>query len=177
MSRYRRSHVAGGTFFFTLALADRKSSLLVEHIERLRTSYRHVQQSQPFSTIAICVLPDHLHAVWELPEGDADFSSRWQKIKSHFSRGRPAAAQRSQSKQARREKGVWQRRFWEHQIRDESDLQKHVDYIHCNPMKHGLVKRVGDWPYSSFHRLVKAGRLPADWAGTVDDMQGVGEPS
>jgi putative transposase len=175
MSRYRRSLVAGGTFFFTVTLADRHSSLLVEHIERLRSVYMCVQREHPFETVAICVLPDHLHAVWTLPAGDADFSLRWSLIKAGFSRGLAASIRRSASKVVKREKGIWQRRFWEHQIRDELDLQRHVDYIHFNPVKHGHVVRVVDWPYSSFHRNVERGIYPSDWAGGVGDMGCVGE--
>ncbi|MGZ8257332.1 MAG: REP-associated tyrosine transposase [Gallionella sp.] len=164
MSRYRRSLVEGGTFFFTVALADRRSALLVEEIERLRAVYRRVQRDYPFETVAICVLPDHLHALWRLPVDDANFSLRWSLIKSGFSRGLPASVNRSESKIAKREKGIWQRRFWEHQIRDDLDLQRHVDYIHFNPVKHGYVARVVDWPYSSFHRYVVDGICRDDWA-------------
>jgi putative transposase len=176
MSHYRRARVAGGTYFFTVALERRDSALLVEHVEALRAAYRKTAQDKPFTTLAICVLPDHLHTVWQLPEGDADFPLRWAAIKSAFSHGLPPAAERSASKQARREKGLWQRRFWEHQVRDEEDLRRHLDYVHFNPVKHGLVKRVAEWPYSSFHRYVKAGDLDEDWAGAVDDLAGYGEP-
>jgi len=175
MSHYRRSLVPGGTFFFTVPLADRRSHTLVEHIERLRTVYRRVQGQHPFRTVAICVLPDHLHVVWTLPTGDADYPLRWNLIKAGFSRGLPASAERSASKVTRREKGIWQRRYWEHQIRDENDLERHVDYIHANPVRHGLVPCVKDWAYSSFHRYVDSGWLPADWAGTVPDAGGYGE--
>jgi putative transposase len=163
MSRYRRSLLGGGTFFFTVALADRRSALLVEQIERLRASYRRVQGDYPFETVAICVLPDHLHALWRLPVDDANFSLRWSLIKAGFSRGLLASVNRSESKIAKREKGIWQRRFWEHQIRDDLDLQRHVDYIHFNPVKHGYVARVVDWPYSSFHRYVADGIYRDDW--------------
>lgn len=165
MSRYRRSLVAGGTFFFTVTLADRRSSLLVTEIDRLRRAYAATAKHLPFETLAICVLPDHLHALWILPPDDADYPRRWNLIKAAFSRGLPAAETRSQSKRAKRDKGIWQRRYWEHQIRDESDLQRHCDYIHYNPVKHGLVSRVQDWPHSSFHRQVREGRLPLDWGG------------
>ncbi len=164
MSRYRRSLLGGGTFFFTVVLADRHSALLVEQIERLRAVYRRVQGDYPFETVAICVLPDHLHAVWRLPVDDANFSLRWSLIKAGFSRGLSASLNRSQSKITKREKGIWQRRFWEHQIRDDLDLQRHVDYIHYNPVKHGHVTRVVDWPYSSFHRYVADGICRNDWA-------------
>lgn len=175
MSRYRRSLVGGGTFFFTVTLADRRSTLLIEQIERLRAVYARVQRKHPFETVAICVLPDHLHAVWALPTDDADFSLRWSLIKAGFSRGLAASVRRSESKMVKREKGLWQRRFWEHQIRGELDFQRHVDYIHFNPVKHGHVVRVTDWPYSSFHRYVERGIYPLDWAGGVADFGCVGE--
>jgi putative transposase len=165
VSRYRRAKIEGGAFFFTVALADRSSNLLVREIGRLRRAYKVAQDRLPFETIAICILPDHLHALWLLPEGDADFGSRWGIFKSGFSRGLPAAPSRSRSKIAKRERGIWQRRFWEHAIRDDADLERHVDYIHYNPVKHGLVSRAADWPHSSFHRYVERGILPADWGG------------
>jgi putative transposase len=172
MTRYRRHFVAGGTFFFTVALADRRHQTLIEHIDRFRAAYRLVHSRLPFKTIAICVLPDHLHAVWELPPGDSDYSRRWNLIKGGFSRGLPKVMDRSDSKVAKREKGIWQRRFWEHSIRDEIDLERHVQYIHYNPVKHGLVKRVADWPHSSFHRDVERGWLPANWGGGLIDTAG-----
>lgn len=175
MSRYRRSQAQGATFFFTVTLADRRSSMLVTQIERLRAVYASVRRESPFKTIAICVLPDHLHALWQLPVGDADFSSRWNQIKGGFSRALPTGPL-SASKLRKREKGIWQRRFWEHQIRDEADLRKHADYIHFNPVKHGHVARVTDWAHSSFHAYVKAGWLEADWGGTMDDGENRGEP-
>ncbi|MDC7787517.1 transposase [Rhodoplanes sp. TEM] len=172
MSWYRRAKLAGGTFFFTVALADRRSDLRILHIDRLRRIYSSVRERRPFETVAICVLPDHLHAIWSLPETDADFASRWMLIKTGFSRGLPAAATRSTSKVARREKGLWQRRYWEHAIRDGDDLARHVDYIHFNPVKHGHVGRVRDWPYSSFHRYCAKGLLPTDWGGDIADATG-----
>src|SRR5215475_12363937 len=135
MPRYRRAKIEGGVFFFTVTLADRSSDLLVLHIDRLRQVYISVQQRYPFETIAICVLPDHLHAVWSLPEGDSNFPLRWSLIKSGFSRGLAGNARPSASKIAKRDKGIWQRRYWEHAIRDDADLARHVDYIHFNPSK------------------------------------------
>ena len=169
MSRYRRSLTAGGTFFFTVNLADRKSRLLVEEMDRLRRAFELARTRFSFRTIAYCVLPDHLHTVWRLPENDADFGLRWGVIKRAFSRGLPASGARSGSKIAKREKGLWQRRFWEHQIRDDEDLRRHVDYVHFNPVKHGHVKFVADWPHSSFHTYVERRILPADWAGAGVD--------
>jgi putative transposase len=172
MSRYRRATVQGGAFFFTLALADRSSDLLVREIERLRRAYKLTQNRHPFETVAICVLPDHIHALWQLPEGDTDYATRWNLFKSSFSRGLAPAKLRSASKIAKREKGIWQRRYWEHVIRDDKDLERHVDYIHYNPVKHRIVSRVRDWPHSSFHRYVERGVLPADWAGDATDSPG-----
>jgi putative transposase len=169
MPQYRRAN--GSTYFFTVVLADRSSTLLVDEIDRPRKVYRTVCQRRAFETIAICILPDHIHAIWVLPEGDADFSTRWSLIKSGFSRGleeRP----RSPSKIVKREKGIWQRRYWEHAIRDEADLERHVDYIHFNPVKHGHVARVADWPHSSFHRYVGRGELTVDWGGDMREISG-----
>jgi putative transposase len=171
MPQYRRAKVSGFTFFFTVVLADRSSTLLVDQIDRLRKAYRLVGEHRPFETVAICVLPDHIHAIWSLPEGDADFSSRWSLIKSGFSRGLQDKP-RSPSKIVKREKGIWQRRFWEHAIRNDRDLDRHVDYIHFNPVKHGRVTRVVDWPHSSFHRYVERGELPADWGGDMTEILG-----
>ena len=168
MSRYRRSLAAGSTFFFTVNLADRNSRLLVEEIHRLRSAFALARMRRPFLAIAWCVLPDHLHVVWQLPEDDFDFGVRWSLIKRAFSSGLPAAA-RSASKVAKREKGIWQRRFWEHQIRDENDMQRHVDYIHFNPVKHTHAACVADWPHSSFHTYVERAILPKHWAGAGVD--------
>jgi putative transposase len=172
MSRYRRAHVEGGVFFFTVTLADRSSDVLVRHVDRLRRIYASIQKRYPFETVAICVLPDHLHAIWSLPEADTDFPLRWSLIKAGFSRGLPGERQRSTSKISRRERGIWQRRYWEHAIRDDADLERHVDYIHFNPVKHGNVSQVCDWPHSSFHRYVTQGVLPLDWGGHVADTAG-----
>jgi putative transposase len=172
MSRYRRAHIPAGTYFFTITLADRSSDALVRHIEILRRVYRMVQQRRTFATIAICVLPDHLHAIWTLPADDSDFSTRWNLIKAGFSRGLPAQPSRSRSKVIRREKGIWQRRYWEHVIRDDADMSRHVDYIHFNPVKHRLVSRVRDWPHSSFHHRIAGGLLPIDWGGDLGETAG-----
>jgi putative transposase len=171
MPNYRRANAEGGVFFFTVTVADRSSNLLVEEIDRLRRVYRAVQERRPFETIAVCVLPDHIHALSALPENDRDYSTRWSLIKSGFSRGLDAQS-RSQSKVSKREKGIWQRRYWEHAIRDDADLERHVDYIHFNPVKHRHVTRVADWPHSSFHRFVERGLLEADWGGDLKDIEG-----
>jgi putative transposase len=164
MVRYRRNFVAGGTFFFTVTLADRRSTLLVDRIRQLRAAFRHARHERPFAIDAVVILPDHLHAILTLPVEDADFSGRWRRIKGHFS----SALIEAGAELKRHPNGdlaLWQRRFWEHTIRDETDFERHVDYIHFNPVKHGFVTRVRDWPYSSFHRYVRDGILPEDWAG------------
>lgn len=166
MPQYRRSQQKGGTYFFTLTLADRRSTLLTSHIDLFRHAYRRVWHERPFESVAVCVLPDHLHAVWTLPENDGDFSLRWQLVKRYFSCHFNAVESRSESKRRHREKGIWQRRFWEHQIRDDADLTRCVDYVHFNPVKHGYVRYCKDWKYSTFHRYVTSGLLPKDWGGT-----------
>jgi len=165
VTNYRRNHVAGGSYFFTVNLADRQPQLLTDSIELLRAVFRNVRQRHPFTIDSIVVLPDHLHAIWTLPEGDGDFSLRWALIKAGFSRGLPANKPVAASHRRKREREIWQRRFWEHTLRDEDDLARHVDYVHFNPVKHGHVARVTDWPFSSFHRMVRLGVYPADWAG------------
>jgi putative transposase len=165
MTRYRRNFVPGGSYFFTVNLADRRSRLLTEHIELLRTAFRDVKVAHPFTVEATVVLPDHLHALWTLPEGDADFAMRWRQIKAAFSRGLPPGERISSSRSTKGERGIWQRRYWEHTLRDEFDFERHVDYIHFNPVKHGHVTRVCDWFYSTFHQMVRLGVYPEDWAG------------
>jgi putative transposase len=175
MVKYRRNFVPGATYFFTVTLADRRSSALVDHIRALRAAFRAGRRERPFTIDAIVILPDHLHAILTLPPGDADFSGRWRRIKGHFS-NHLIAAGASTTRHASGEYALWQRRFWEHTIRDEDDFGRHVDYIHFNPVKHGLVSRVRDWPYSSFHLYVRRGLLPNDWAGDVrEGRAGYGE--
>ena len=168
MARYRRNFIAGGTFFFTVKLADPKSRLLVEHIDLLRAAYMDVQKQYPFETVAVCVLLNHIHAIWTLPPDDADYSLRWRLIKTKFSAHFPRAENLSASKQRRNERGIWQRRFYEHTVRNEADLQRCADYIHYNPVKHRYAASVHDWPFSSFHRFVRHGLLPPDWGGTPE---------
>lgn len=172
---YRRSRAAGGTFFFTVNLNDRSATLLVEHIGALRQAMRQVKAQHPFDILAMVVLPDHLHALWRLPEDDGDYPLRWNLIKTGFSRQLPPLETVQLSRRLKRERGVWQRRYWEHQIRDEHDLRRHLDYIHFNPVKHGHARRAVEWPYSSIHRFIRAGILPADWAGQSDEEWAVGE--
>lgn len=164
MPQYARAFVPGGSFFFTGALLERRRTLLVDHVDLLRTSFAHVRATRPFAIEAIVVLPDHLHCIWTLPEDDADFSVRWSLIKSAFSRGLPKDERRRDSRTRRGERGIWQRRFWEHVIRDERDFRNHVDYIHINPVKHRLAARAIDWPYSSIHRYVRDGLCEPEWA-------------
>jgi len=175
MVGYRRNFIPGGTFFFTVTIADRRSSVLVEHVSPLRHAFRIARSERPFAIDAIVILPDHLHTIMTLPPEDSDFSGRWRRIKSLFTRNVIAAGVPLE-RDNRGEYALWQRRFWEHTIRDETDFARHVDYIHYNPIKHGFVSRVSDWPYSSFHRYVRQGILPEDWAGMVEKSDtGFGE--
>ena len=172
--QYRRALVAGGTYFFTVNLASRQASLLTDHVDCLRASVRRVRQAHPFEIIAWVVLPEHMHAIWALPPGDARYSMRWNQIKGAFSNQLPRAESISASRAGRRERGIWQRRFWEHLIRNQDDLARHVDYVHYNPVKHGHVAKVSDWPFSSFHRFVRRGWLSEDW-GCADFQGDFGE--
>jgi putative transposase len=176
MTDYRRSLVPGGTFFFTVNLPDRERAILIERIEALRRAFRYTRDRHPFTIDAIAVLPDHLHTIWTLPEGDADFSTRWRLVKSAFSRQLPRETPQRESLGAKAERGVWQRRYWEHAIRDEQDRARHLDYIHFNPVKHGHVSRASDWPYSSFRLMVQRGIYPVDWGGDMGEApSGYGE--
>ena len=168
MVLYRRSLRPGATYFFTLTLRDRSSSVLTDNIRVLGSALRTCRTRHPFSMIAIVVLPEHLHCMWALPDDDSSYSIRWALIKAVFTRitrsGGPTLR--------KRERALWQPRFWERTIRDEHDFERHLNYIHFNPVKHGYVSRVRDWAYSSFHRYVRQGLLPADWAGDGDDGHG-----
>ena len=166
MVNYRRVVVDGATYFFTVNCAERHGNcILTDNIEWLRQSFRKVKDSHPFHIEAIVILPDHLHCIWTLPPGDADYKTRWALIKAGFSRAIPPGERRSASRVKRGERGIWQRRYWEHLLRDELDFERHVDYIHWNPVKHGRVERVRDWPYSSFHTHVCRGVYSVDWVG------------
>jgi putative transposase len=172
MSRYRRVKIEGGVSFFTLALADRRSDLLVRQIERLRHAYAGVERRLPFTTVAICFLPDHIHALWQLPDGDADYAARWSLFKSAFSRGLAPAPTRSPSKIAKREKGIWQRRYWEHAIRGRRRPRAPRQFH----SRQSGETRIGDLrrrlPFSSFRRYVAQRILPADWAGDSKELGG-----
>lgn len=166
--RYRRNYVPGGTYFFTVNLLDRKKALLVEHIDELRNAVRWVKYHYPFEIDAWVVLPDHLHAVLTLPEGDYDYSNRWREIKKRFSKSQAVTESISPSRALKNERGIWQRRFWEHTITNQQDYWHHVNYVHYNPMKHGLVKRIRDWPYSCFHLAMRCGVYPSTWCGETN---------
>jgi putative transposase len=173
MSRYRRSSLAGGTYFFTVVTYRRQTILCDEMMrDALRSAIESVRVSRPFTIDAWVLLPDHLHCIWTLPEGDADFSTRWMMIKRKVSIACAAQYERPEwltaSKQKHRESTIWQRRFWEHQIRDDEDYAKHLDYLHYNPVKHGLVDHTKDWRYSSFHRYVKNGLYNENWGLSFD---------
>lgn len=168
MPDYRRVYLPGGTYFFTVALLERRLKLLTENIDSLREAFGVVKAERPFGIEAIVILPDHLHCIWTLPPGDVDFSTRWRLIKSRFSRGLATGERLSERRQLKQERGIWQRRFWEHAIRNQQDFDAHFDYIHYNPVKHGLVLRVADWPYSSFHRFVKSGVYALNWAAPME---------
>jgi putative transposase len=169
MAEYRRAHVPGASWFFTVNLAQRKGrSLLVDRIDLLRAAFVAVRERHPFRMNAVVILPDHLHCIMTLPEGDANFSSRWNLIKGSFSRAIETGERVSSSRAKRGERGIWQCRFWEHLIRDQDDFNCHADYIHWNPVKHGWVSRVADWPHSSFHEFVRRGIYPLDWCGGAD---------
>ena len=168
--------MTGGTYFFNVTLRNRRSSLLTQHIDILGGAIRSTLQKRLFSIGAIIILPEYLHAIWSLPDRDADYAGRWRSIKRRFT---PELARAGviNPRNLNEEYGVWQRRYREHTIRDGTDLSRHVDYIHFNPVNHGLDKRVSDWPCSSFHRHVATGLYPSDWAGldNVDDEGNYGE--
>ncbi|MEQ1531049.1 MAG: transposase [Methylococcales bacterium] len=162
MSDYRRLYIPGGTYFFTLVTYRRQPIFAdAHHIFLLRQAFREVKNKRPFALLAIVILPDHLHCLWRLPIDDADFSTRWQMIKTAFSRRVPSSPNKNGAKR------IWQPRFFEHGIRDEHDFKKHLDYIHYNPVKHGFAARPSAWPYSSFRRFVAVGWYVDDWGDIV----------
>ncbi len=165
MVRYRRNRIAGATYFFTVTLRDRRSDLLVREIDALRASWQAAARRVPHVVIAAVVLPDHLHAVIRMIGDAADYPRLWQEVKKGFTRRTCAPGAPS----------AWQSRYWERTVRDEAELQALVDYVHINPVKHGLVDRVVSWPHSSFHRYVARGELPVDWAASPDVDGGFGE--
>lgn len=164
---YRRAKINGATYFFTVVTHDRKPFLCrPENVELLRKALRNTMVRHPIEVDAFVLLPDHLHTIWTLPDDDHDFSTRWRQIKSYFSRHCTTTFERatSTSRKTKNERAFWQRRFWEHTIKDIQDYTKHIEYIHYNPVKHGLANAPKDWKYSSFHRYVKAGVYDANWA-------------
>ncbi|AMK77081.1 MULTISPECIES: REP-associated tyrosine transposase [Methylomonas] len=169
MTEYRRFQHAGATWFFTVNLVERHGNrLLTDQIDLLRMAFAHVKARHPYEIDAIVILPEHLHCILTLPAGDSDFSVRWGLIKAYFARHIAKGERISKSREKRGERGLWQRRFWEHLIRDEADYRQHIDYIHWNPVKHGWVQCVKDWPHSSFHGYVKRGVYPESWGGDID---------
>lgn len=169
MSDYRRLYLPGATYFFTVVTYRREPIFADEQkVEWLRQAFQTVKAKRPFESLAAVVLPDHLHCIWRLPEGDSDFSTRWQMIKTAFSRRMPATIGKGG-------KRIWQPRFFEHCIRDEDDFTNHLDYIHYNPVKHGLVASPAKWPHSSFRRFVASGRYPENWGcGLIADVNDLG---
>ncbi len=181
MSHYRRANTPGATYFFTVITYRRRQILCDPDVRiALREAIARVRNQYPFRINGWVLLPDHLHAIWTLPPGDARFALRWQQIKRWVTlrcgEQLHRAAWMTESKTKHRESTLWQRRYWEHQIRDDADFERHMNYLHYNPVKHGLVKRVRDWPYSSFHRHVAAGVYREDWAiASATDVTGFGE--
>ncbi|MEW4982899.1 MAG: transposase [Cycloclasticus sp.] len=175
--QYRRANIKGASYFFTVNLANRKSTLLVDKIDALRQSIQTVKQRHSFKIDAMVVMPDHLHALITLPVGDNDYATRWKLIKAGFSRKIPKGEHVNPSRASKRERGIWQRRYWEHLIRDDNDYQAHINYIHYNPVKHGYVQQAVKWPYSSIHRYIKKGDISKNWgAGDKEkDKGGWGE--
>jgi putative transposase len=168
MRRYLRNYEPGGTYFFTIVTHQRRQFLTTPLARTcLRSAISHVRDHWPFDVVAVVLLPDHIHAVWRLPHGDANYSLRWQKVKESFTKlylaNGGVEGRRTQSRARRGEGAIWQRRFWEHTCKDEVDLERCVDYLHWNPVKHGLVSRVADYPWSSFHRFVRLGQYDAWW--------------
>ncbi|ACL06366.1 conserved hypothetical protein [Desulfatibacillum aliphaticivorans] len=164
--RYRRVKMEGGTYFFTVVTYQRAPFFCApENCRLLREAFRQVMEKHPFSIDAFVLLPDHLHCIWTLPSGDRNYSMRWWMIKSQFTRecNQDALPQPTAARARKQEQTVWQRRFWEHTIRDAHDYWKHVEYVHFNPVKHGHAERPAEWKYSSFHRFVRQGIYPVSW--------------
>ncbi len=162
--RYIRARVPGAVYFFTVNLADRKHGILIKEISVLRNAISATKTKYPFKIPAYVILPDHLHLMMSLPENDHDYSIRWRMLKGFFSKQIQRSELISTARKKKRERGIWQRRFWEHLIRDEKDYEHHVNYIHYNPVKHGYVKKASDWKYSSIHSYLQKGIVSEDWA-------------
>jgi putative transposase len=175
MPNYRRARTPGATWFFTVNLLQRRANdLLVREIDILRACIAKERAARPFSINAWVVLPEHMHWIWTLPIDDHDFSTRWRRIKTDFSRAVPLSEGRDPTRMKRGERGIWQRRYWEHQIRDEIDYCRHVDYIHYNPVKHGWARCAADWPHSSFSQFVARGVYTNDWS-SADGIEILGD--
>jgi len=174
MPDYRRNRIEGGCCFFTVNLLERyQNQLLLRQIEILRDVVRRVRVRQPFHIDGWVVLPDHMHCIWTLPQGDDDYARRMRLIKTLFSKEMPKTERRSSVRQRKGERGIWQRRYWEHTIRDEKDYATHMDYLHYNPVKHGYVDKVMEWPYSTFMHHVQRGLYPENWGvGDIDIRAG-----
>jgi len=175
MPEYLRIKLEGCLYFFTVVTFDRKPILTSNRsIEILRSVIKEVQSDLPFIIEGFVLLPNHIHSIWRMPENEKDYSKRWQAIKAKFTHRYlvdDCFVEVSRSMKSKRERGVWQRRFWEHWIRDETDFFRHLDYIHWNPVKHGYVKRVRDWEWSTFHKYVKKGWYPLEWGDLEDDTK------
>jgi putative transposase len=168
MSEYRRNRVPGGTYFFTIVTLSRRPFLTTPIARRaLRKSFRRTIRRFPFTLNALVVLPDHLHAIWTLPPGETNYPTRWGQIKEHFTRtyldSGGSEGRTTLNRIAHRERAVWQHRFWEHTVENEHEFKRCLDYIHYNPVRHGLVSRVSDYRWSSFRRYVKLGEYELDW--------------
>jgi putative transposase len=163
MPHYRRVYIPGGTYFFTVSLLERRTKLLTANIKLLNHAIARTKRGYPFRIEALVILPDHLHAVFTLPPDETDFSTRMRLIKYRFAKALPKTEWLSAVREDKGERGIWQRRFWEHSIRDHADFRNHIDYCYNNPVKHGLVQDVGDWPHSTYHRDVRCGRFERDF--------------
>ena len=175
--RYRRTFLRGGSFFFTVVTEQRRPLFAsADAVEGLRMAFRAVRSTRPFEVDAMVVLPDHLHCIWTLPPGDADFATRWRLIKTWFTKHCDPGlrSEPNRARTAKREQALWQHRYWEHALRDEADFTRHVEYVHFNPVKHGLVASAMEWPYSSFRRYVEAEVYPPDWGRGAMDFEGIG---
>ncbi len=169
MTDHRRAKAVGATRFFTVNLAERRGNrLLIERIDFLRAAFARVKDRHQFAVEAIVALPNHLHGLWRLPPGDSNYGMRWGLTKASFSRKPEAVEYRSASRLRRGERGIWQRRFWGHTVRDEADFARHADCIHYSPVKHGSTSAPRDWPYSTFRRFVERGVYVEDWGGPCE---------
>jgi putative transposase len=175
--QYRRAFIPGASFFFTLVTEQRRPLFAsAAAVHTLRMAFTKVCKTRPFQIDAIAVLPDHLHCIWTLPPGDSDFATRWRLIKTGFTKHCDPMLRiaSNHARLTKRQQALWQHRYWEHVLRNETDFAQHLEYIHFNPVKHRLVSSPIEWPYSSFHRYVSAGIYPADWGQGTINAEGVG---